>query len=144
MQTATSDFRTDIVVKCPATGEVVGRVAATSAAELEAVAARPREAQPRWQRLGVEGRARWLGKWRDWLLDHADELSTVVQLEEGKSWGDTFGEMLLGTQIVNYWIVDTPHHPQCRVRREGKTLERSAGGERSVPLDELGYVDGHI
>src|SRR6516164_10025960 len=38
--------------------------------------------------------------------------------------------------------VDTPDHPQCRVGREGKTLEYSAGGERSVPLDELGCVDG--
>ena len=103
MQTATSDIRTDIVVKCPATGGVVGRVAVTSAAEVEAVACRLREAQPAWQRLGVERRARWLGKWRDWLLDHADELSTLVQLEGGKSWGDTFGELLLGIQIVNYW-----------------------------------------
>jgi hypothetical protein len=42
MQTATSDIRTDIVVKCPATGEVVGRVAVTSAAQVEAVAARLR------------------------------------------------------------------------------------------------------
>jgi acyl-CoA reductase-like NAD-dependent aldehyde dehydrogenase len=56
MQTATSDIRTDIVVKCPATGEVVSRVAVTSAAEVEAVAARLREAQPAWQRL--ESRAR--------------------------------------------------------------------------------------
>ena len=104
MQTATSDIRTDIVVKCPATGEVVGRVAVTSAAEVEAVAARLRAAQPAWQRLGVEGRAKWLGKWRDWLLDHSDQLHTLVQLEGGKSWGDTASEMLLGTQIVNYWI----------------------------------------
>ena len=104
MQTATSDIGTDIVVKCPATGEVVGRVAVTSAAEVEAVADRLREAQPAWQRLGVEGRARWLGKWRDWLLDHADELSTQAQLEGGKSWGDTSAELLLATQAVNYWI----------------------------------------
>ena len=104
MQTATSDIRTDIVVKCPATGEVVGRVAVTSAAEVEAVAARLRAAQPAWQRLGVEGRAKWLGKWRDWLLDHSDQLHTLVQLEGGKSWGDTASEMLLGTQIVNYAI----------------------------------------
>ena len=104
MQTATSDIRTDIVVKCPATGEVVGRVAVTSAVEVEAVAARLRAAQPAWQRLGVEGRAKWLGKWRDWLLDHADEVSTLVQLEGGKSWADTSGELLLGIQVPNYWI----------------------------------------
>ena len=104
MQTATSDIRTDIVVKCPATGEVVGRVAVTSAAEVEAVAARLRAAQPAWQAMGFEGRARLLGKWRDWMLDHADELLTLVQLEGGKSWGDTSTEMLLGPQNINYWI----------------------------------------
>jgi acyl-CoA reductase-like NAD-dependent aldehyde dehydrogenase len=104
MHTATSDIGTDIVVKCPATGEVVGKVAVTSAAEVEAVAARLRKAQPAWHRLGVEGRARWLGKWRDWLLDHAEELSSLAQLEGGKSWGDTSAELLLGTQVVNYWI----------------------------------------
>jgi acyl-CoA reductase-like NAD-dependent aldehyde dehydrogenase len=30
-------------------------------------------------------RARWLGKWRDWMLDHRDELLTPLQLETGKS-----------------------------------------------------------
>jgi acyl-CoA reductase-like NAD-dependent aldehyde dehydrogenase len=94
----------EVVVRCPANGEHVGAVAVTSAAEVEAVAARLRAAQPAWQRLGFEGRAKWLGKWRDWLLDHADEVSTLVQLEGGKSWGDTSAELLLGTQVTNYWI----------------------------------------
>jgi acyl-CoA reductase-like NAD-dependent aldehyde dehydrogenase len=104
MQTATSDIGTDIVVKCPATGERVGSVPIATAAEVEAVAARLRAAQPAWQAIGVGGHARWMGKWRDWLLDHADELSTLVQLEGGKSWGDTSGELLLGIQVINYWI----------------------------------------
>jgi acyl-CoA reductase-like NAD-dependent aldehyde dehydrogenase len=103
MQTATSDIRTDIVVKCPATGEVVGRVAVTSAAEMEAVAARLRAAQPAWQAMGVEGRAEWLGKWRDWILDHTDELLSMVQRETGKSWGDTAGSEALVPQLINYW-----------------------------------------
>ena len=103
MQTATSDIRTDIVVKCPATGEVVGRVAVTAAAEVEAVAARLRAAQPAWQAVGVEGRAEWLGKWRDWILDHTDELLSMVQRETGKSWGDTAGSETLVPQLINYW-----------------------------------------
>ena len=111
MQTATSDIRTDIAVKCPATGEVVGRVAVASAAEVEAVAARARAAQPAWQAMGFKERARVLGKWRDWMLDHADELSTLVQLEGGKSWGDTSGELLLGTQVINYWIDNAAEIP---------------------------------
>src|SRR6476661_5422254 len=68
----------EVVVRCPANGEYVGRVAVTSAAEVEGVAARLRAAQPAWQAMGFEGRARWLGKWRDWLL--------------------------LGPQVTNYWI----------------------------------------
>ena len=94
----------EVVVKCPATGEVVGTVPIATAAEVEAVAGRLREAQAAWQQLGVSGRASWLGKWRDWMLDHSDELLGLVQLEGGKSWGDTANEMLLGTQIINYWI----------------------------------------
>jgi acyl-CoA reductase-like NAD-dependent aldehyde dehydrogenase len=103
MQTATSDIRTDIVVKCPATGEVVGGVAVTGAAEVEAVAARLRAAQPAWQAVGVEGRAEWLGTWRDWILDHTDELLSMVQRETGKSWGDTAGSETLLPQLINYW-----------------------------------------
>jgi acyl-CoA reductase-like NAD-dependent aldehyde dehydrogenase len=103
MQTATSDIRTDIVVKCPATGEVVGRVGVTPAAEVEAVAARLRAAQPAWQAMGVEGRAEWLGKLRDWTLDHTDELLSMVQRETGKSWGDTAASETLVPQAINYW-----------------------------------------
>ena len=103
MQTATSDIRTDIVVKCPANGEVVGRVAVTAVAEMAAVAARLRAAQPVWQAMGVEGRAEWLGKWRDWILDHTDELLSMVQRETGKSWGDTAGSEALVPQLINYW-----------------------------------------
>src|ERR1700742_4712105 len=69
--------------------------------EVEAVAPRLRAAQPAWQRMGIDGRARWLGKWRDWLIDHTDDLLTVLQLETGKSWGDTFVE-IAGVQIINY------------------------------------------
>jgi acyl-CoA reductase-like NAD-dependent aldehyde dehydrogenase len=99
-----ADAHPEVVVKCPATGEVVGAVPIATAAEVEAVAARLREAQPAWQRLGVAQRASWMGKWRDWLTDHSDELLNLVQLEGGRSWGDTAGEMLLGLQVTNYWI----------------------------------------
>src|SRR5271166_5457218 len=111
MQTATSDIRTDIVVKCPATGEVVGRVAVTAAAEVEAVAARLRAAQPAWQAMGVEGRAERLGKWRDWILDHTDELLSMVQRETGKSWGDTAGSEALVPQLINYWADNAAEFP---------------------------------
>jgi acyl-CoA reductase-like NAD-dependent aldehyde dehydrogenase len=93
----------EVVVTCPATGQVVGSVPVATLVEVEAVAARLRAAQPGWQQMGVDGRAWWLGKWRDWLLDHTDELLTVLQLESGKSWGDTCVEIAC-VEVINYWI----------------------------------------
>src|ERR1700760_4311991 len=85
---AKADIPHEVVVTCPATGQVVGSVPVATSVEVEAVAARLRTAQPAWQQLGVDGRARWLGKWRDWMVYHTDELLTGLQLETGKSWGD--------------------------------------------------------
>ena len=90
------------VVTCPATGEVVGSVPMTPRAEVEAVAARLRAAQPDWQAMGATGRARWMGRWRDWIFDHSDELIGLMQRESGKSWGDANIEVF-GTDMMNYW-----------------------------------------
>lgn len=92
-----------IVVTCPATGEVVGSVPVAQRADVDAVAARLRSVQPGWQEMGVDARARWMSKWRDWILDHADELLQLVQQESGKSWGDANIE-ILATDVANYWI----------------------------------------
>src|SRR5271163_976007 len=100
---AKTDVPHEVVVTCPATGQVVGSVPVATSVEVEAVATRLRAAQPAWQRMGIDGRARWLGKWRDWLIDHTDDLLTLLQLETGKSWGDTTVE-IAGVQIINYWI----------------------------------------
>jgi acyl-CoA reductase-like NAD-dependent aldehyde dehydrogenase len=94
----------EVVVRCPANGEYVGAVPVTSRAEIEAIAARLREAQPAWQAIGPAGRAEWLGKWRDWLLDHEVELSRLLQRESGKSWGDAALEVPFSTMLFNYWI----------------------------------------
>ncbi|MBV9091638.1 MAG: aldehyde dehydrogenase family protein [Mycobacteriaceae bacterium] len=91
-----------VVVKCPATGEVVGSVPVTPRAEIDAIAARLRAAQPEWKAMGTFGRARWLGRWRDWMLDHENELVCLVQQESGKSWGDTAPE-IASTGIITYW-----------------------------------------
>ena len=53
--------------------------------------------------MGVGARARWVSKWRDWILDHGDELLDLVQQESGKSWGDANIE-ILATDVANYWI----------------------------------------
>lgn len=100
--------KTAVIEVCsPATGEVVGAVPDMSAAEVHAVAERLREAQPGWQELGVAGRRRWLERFRDWLLDHEDELHRLVQAETGKSWGDlALGEVGPAVDVLNYYAAN--------------------------------------
>ena len=93
----------EVVVRCPATGERVGAVPVTPQPQIEAAAARLRAAQPAWQAMGTQGRAEWLGNWRDWLLDQEGELLSLLQRESGKSWGDTALEVPFGTVFINYW-----------------------------------------
>jgi acyl-CoA reductase-like NAD-dependent aldehyde dehydrogenase len=52
---AKSDVPHEVVVTCPATGKVVGRVPVATSVEVETVAARLRAAQPGWQQMGVDG-----------------------------------------------------------------------------------------
>ena len=111
----------------PATGEVVGRVAVTSAVEVEAVAARLRAAQPAWQAMGFKGRARLLGKWRDWMLDHADELHTLVQLEGGKSWVIPRPRCCLGHRSSTIGLTTPPNSwPTSRCARGSRERREKA------------------
>ncbi len=56
--TAGAAEQQEVVVRCPATGQVIGNVPISTAAGVEAVAARLRKAQPLWQQMTVDGRAR--------------------------------------------------------------------------------------
>ena len=54
----------------PATGESITTVAVDTPQSVAETVARVRANQPAWEALGNEGRYHWLGKLRDWLLDH--------------------------------------------------------------------------
>lgn len=98
-QSAPSDV---ISVTCPADDRVVGSIPVQTADHVTAVAERLRAAQPEWEALGAAGRAKWLGRWRDWILDNRLELLETVQAEGGKSWGDATIEALAAVEAINY------------------------------------------
>ena len=61
-----------IAVENPATGETIRDVPETTPADLPALVARARSAQPGWDALGYEGRGRILKRAQKWLVEHAD------------------------------------------------------------------------
>src|SRR5437763_4600310 len=90
-------------ISCPADGRLVGTVPNMTATEVQAVAAGLRRAQPAWEDLGPDGRARHLRAWRDWFLDHGRRLGELVQAETGKTWNDAAREPMIGIDVINYF-----------------------------------------
>jgi len=90
-------------VHCPANGRSVGSVPNTTAAEVQAVAAALRQAQPAWEDLGPDGRAIHLRAWRDWFLDNERRLGELVQAETGKTWNDASLEPMVVLDVINYF-----------------------------------------
>jgi acyl-CoA reductase-like NAD-dependent aldehyde dehydrogenase len=79
---------TTIAVENPATGELITTVPVLGAAELEAMAVRARQAQPQWEAIGFDGRARIMRRAQKWMLDNADRVLESVVRESGKTYED--------------------------------------------------------
>ena len=75
-----------IPVENPATGEVITTVAVLGADELAQMAARAREAQPRWEAIGFNGRGKVLKRAQKWMTDNTDRIIDVVMSEAGKTY----------------------------------------------------------
>src|ERR1700736_1005961 len=77
-----------IPVENPATGELISTIPVLDAGDLAELAGRAREAQPQWQAIGYEGRARVMRRAQKWILDNADRVIDTVVSETGKTYED--------------------------------------------------------
>ncbi|HEY3357278.1 MAG TPA: aldehyde dehydrogenase family protein [Polyangia bacterium] len=68
----------------PANGEKLGEVRSCSAEEARAAITRARAAQKHWEAIGLDERIRVIRRFRDILLDRAQEMSEAISRENGK------------------------------------------------------------
>jgi len=94
---------TTLEIRSPADGRPVGRVPADGAGDVHALAQRLRAAQPAWEALEPGERAAWLGRLRDWVLDHQDELAAQLREETGKAGPDAALEVLAVVSVITYF-----------------------------------------
>lgn len=114
-------------VRNPADGSVVETLRIDGPGDVAAKVDRVRAAQAEWEGLGNKGRYRWLGQLRDWILDHADEVTATMQAETGKVRADAAGEWAYLTDTINFYgrkankfIGDEkirPHNPLLRSKK---------------------------
>jgi acyl-CoA reductase-like NAD-dependent aldehyde dehydrogenase len=90
-------------VRNPADGTVVQTVAIDSPERVVEVVRRVRANQPAWEALGFEGRARTLGRLRDWLTANHATIADVMQAETGKVRAEAEGETPILCEQINFY-----------------------------------------
>ncbi|MCX2524628.1 CoA-acylating methylmalonate-semialdehyde dehydrogenase [Larsenimonas rhizosphaerae] len=86
----------------PATGQVTGRVALASDADVDSAVAAAKAAFPSWADTPAIRRARVMFKFLELLNTHKDELAEAITREHGKVFTDAQGEVARGIDIVEF------------------------------------------
>ncbi|MGN6250310.1 MAG: succinic semialdehyde dehydrogenase [Marmoricola sp.] len=106
----------------PATGQPLGSVPQSDAADVREAFARARRAQQAWQRTGPDERAAVLLRLHDLVLDRQEEILDLICRESGKARKHAFDELL---------------HVALTARYYGRTARRHLSPER-----RLGVIPG--
>ncbi|MES2105675.1 MAG: CoA-acylating methylmalonate-semialdehyde dehydrogenase [Pseudomonadota bacterium] len=86
----------------PATGEVSGKVALASTAEVDAAVAAAKAAAPAWAETAPLKRARVMFKFKELLDKHHKEIAAIITREHGKVLSDAMGEVTRGIEVVEF------------------------------------------
>ncbi|MBX9618261.1 MAG: CoA-acylating methylmalonate-semialdehyde dehydrogenase [Hyphomicrobiales bacterium] len=92
----------------PMTGDVIGKVALASKAELAAAVTNAAEAQKGWAATNPQRRARVLMKFLDLVARNNDELAELLAREHGKTIPDARGDIQRGVEVVEF-AIGIPH-----------------------------------
>jgi acyl-CoA reductase-like NAD-dependent aldehyde dehydrogenase len=100
-----------IAVENPATGEVIGHVDNLDAGRVKEIVDRARRAQPGWEALGFEGRARKLRDLRSWLVENRARVIDVLVREGGKTPEDAMlGDVWYVCDALGFWGRKAPKY----------------------------------
>ncbi|MBS4018819.1 MAG: NAD-dependent succinate-semialdehyde dehydrogenase [Dechloromonas sp.] len=92
-----------LTVVDPADGREIGRVPRCGAAETQRAIAAADAALPAWRALTARRRAQLLQAWNKLILDHADDLATLITAEGGKPLAEAKGEAIYGASFVEWF-----------------------------------------
>ncbi len=93
----------------PATGELIGEAKVWSADEVKEAVAKARRAQEAWGALPVEARAERILRFRDALVDRADEVVDLLVRECGKPRHEALlHELLVGADLATFFAKAAP------------------------------------
>ncbi|MDP5292142.1 NAD-dependent succinate-semialdehyde dehydrogenase [Oceanimonas sp. CHS3-5] len=95
--------RSDSPVFNPATNDVIGHVPRLDAEQVTHAVDAAQTAFADWRGLMADERAALLMRWHDLILEHKEDLATLMVLEQGKPRADAQGEIDYGASFVRWF-----------------------------------------
>ncbi|KRC53225.1 succinate-semialdehyde dehydrogenase [Nocardioides sp. Root79] len=131
-----------IEVRNPATGRVIDRVPSRTPDEVARAAAAARAAQPAWEQLGFEGRARVLRRMQRWIVAHTDEIVSTICAETGKAYEDALlAEISYGAAAFGFWAESAPRYlADTRIRSRQPLVLGKRLVQRFRPIGLVGVI----
>jgi acyl-CoA reductase-like NAD-dependent aldehyde dehydrogenase len=100
-----------IDVTNPATGEVIATVPALTPEQVGELVAKARAAQPGWEALGFDGRAKVLRRCQKWVLDNSERIIDTIVSENGKTYEDAqLAEISYAAGAFGFWAKHAPEY----------------------------------
>jgi malonate-semialdehyde dehydrogenase (acetylating)/methylmalonate-semialdehyde dehydrogenase len=122
-------------VVSPYTGTVVGQVALSTAADVDAAVAAARAAFPAWRATPIKERTQLLFAFRDLMERHLDGLANLAALEAGKTRAEAAAGLRKGLEVVEFAL-------SLQNADDGAALEVSRGVSCEARREPLGVVAG--
>ena len=98
-----SDYKSQILVKNPATNELVGSVPNGGAAEAKKAVDAAHRAFKSWSTQTAEQRYHLLMKWHHLIELHKEEIAILMTLEQGKPFKEAMGEVGYGNSFISWF-----------------------------------------
>ena len=117
--------------------------------EVRELIARGRAAQPAWEALGFEGRARVLRRMQKWLVDNSELVVRTIMDETGKTYEDaSVAEIAYGAGALGFWAKRAPEYLADEKVRPSKPSASHAGcaarARSTIPGMSSGAVAGTV
>ncbi len=116
-------------VQNPATGEVLGRVPAMTAADVAGAIKAANDAYPAWRAKTARERAALLRRWFDLMMANQEELAVIMTSEQGKPLAEARGEIAYAASFLE-WFAE-----ECK-RVYGDVIPANIAGRRIVVTKE--------
>ncbi|MDQ4040421.1 MAG: succinic semialdehyde dehydrogenase [Actinomycetota bacterium] len=129
-------------VENPATGEIITSVPDLKPKDVKEIVARARAAQPAWEALGFEGRARILRRAQKWVLDNTQRICDTIVAETGKTYEDALiAEVSYAANAFGFWAKTAPEYlADERVKSSNMFVKGAKLIVRYKPLGVVGVI----